>query len=172
MTTPPDDGLIRVDEPGFRAWKGAQPLQLPNIPFQILAVLVRHPGQVVTQRALIREIWQTDWMGPTKTLAMHMSNLRRLLGEDVAHPRYITTVRGIGYRLQEDAVPLPPPPASDVRSFRLPLRIDRHGQTIYDANDVLVAAAMSPQAARWIVECANENYVIEAQVLDEVVGHG
>jgi DNA-binding winged helix-turn-helix (wHTH) protein len=167
VNAPPDDGLIRVEESEFRAWKGSELLQLPNLVFRILAVLARQPGKLVTKRELIREVWHTDWMGPDKSLAMHLSHLRRLLGDDPANPRYITTIRGVGFRLEASAVPALPPLASDVEAFRLPLRIDRHGQTIYDANDVLVAAAMSPRAAAWIVECAND-----AIVPAEVVSRG
>jgi DNA-binding response OmpR family regulator len=46
-------------------------------------------------------VWKTDWVGSTKTLDMHVSSLRRKLGDEVAAPRYVVTVRGIGYRFGE-----------------------------------------------------------------------
>ncbi|GII88236.1 hypothetical protein Ssi03_62260 [Sphaerisporangium siamense] len=164
--TPPDDGLIRVDEATYRAWKGAQELQLPLKVYLLLAALVSHAGRVVTREELMSQVWNTSWAGSTKTIDMHMSWLRRALGDDPSAPRYITTVRGVGFLFEADAVPPPALTALEVKTFRLPLRIDRHGQTIYDANDVLVAAAMSPQAARWIVQRANENHMVEAVAAD------
>lgn len=48
----------------------------------------------------MRRVWETDWLGSTKTLDMHVSTLRRKLGDDPAHPRYLTTVRGVGLRFE------------------------------------------------------------------------
>ena len=66
--------------------------------FDLLRVLVREQGRVVTREQLMREVWDTEWFGSTKTLDMHISVLRRKLGDDVAHPRFISTVRGLGFR--------------------------------------------------------------------------
>jgi DNA-binding winged helix-turn-helix (wHTH) protein len=157
MKTPPDDGLIRVDEQAHKAWKGSERLVLSRLEFACLARLARTPGKIVTPEQFKRDVWQTDWWGNAghKTLQMHIALLRKKLGDDAANPRYIETVRSVGIRLIEDAAVPVKPPVSEVKQFLLPLRIDRHGQMIWDANDVLVAAAMSPSSARWIVECAN-----------------
>ncbi len=64
-------------------------------------MLLREAGRVVTRETLMREVWDTTWFGSTKTLDMHVSWLRRKLGDDAAAPRYITTVRGIGLRFDE-----------------------------------------------------------------------
>ncbi len=95
-----------------------------------------------------------------KTVHVHTGHLRRALGDDAERPRYVTTVRGVGLRLTAEAeavatTPAREPQAFELVKYRLPLRIDRHGQTIYDADDVLVAAAMTPAAARWLIEVAN-----------------
>ena len=55
-------------------------------------------GTVITRQALIEEVWDMNWFGSTKTLDVHMSGLRKKLGDDAADPRYIHTVRGIGFR--------------------------------------------------------------------------
>ena len=64
----------------------------------MLSVLVRESGRVVTREQLMGEVWETEWYGSTKALDMHISVLRRKLGDDVADPTFITTVRGVGFR--------------------------------------------------------------------------
>ena len=66
--------------------------------FELLTVLVRHEGKVVSREQLMRDVWDTAWYGSTKTLDMHISVLRRKLGDDVSNQRLITTVRGVGFR--------------------------------------------------------------------------
>src|ERR671927_366478 len=68
--------------------------------FDLLRVLVRDAGKVVTREQIMREVWDTNWWGSTKTLDMHISWLRRKLGDDAGSPRYITTVRGVGFRFE------------------------------------------------------------------------
>ncbi len=60
---------------------------------------MRESGSVVTRERLIDEVWDVNWFGSTKTLDVHVSSLRRKLGEDSAEPRFIHTVRGVGFRL-------------------------------------------------------------------------
>jgi DNA-binding winged helix-turn-helix (wHTH) protein len=158
MITPPDDGLIRIDESAYQAWKGDRPLQLSLKMFRILAMLVTHAGTVVTREDLMREVWQTTWMSSSKTIDMHVSWLRRALHDNPARPRYVTTVRGVGFRLEADAVPEPELLKLVTDDHRLPLHIE-HGQMVYDAGGALVAVALTSMAAQWIVECANETAV-------------
>ena len=75
-------------------------LQLTAKEFDLLRVLVREQGKVVSREQLMREIWETAWFGSTKTLDMHISVLRRKLGDDAAQPRFIATVRGVGFRFE------------------------------------------------------------------------
>ena len=58
------------------------------------------PSRVVARDALMREVWGSDPTGSTKTLDMHVSWLRRKLGDDATDPHYITTVRGMGFRFE------------------------------------------------------------------------
>ena len=97
----PED-LVRIDLDGRRAFFGDDELQLTIKEFELLRVLVRESGKVVSREQLMREIWDTVWLGSTKTLDMHISVLRRKLGDDATSPRYITTVRGVGFRFDPD----------------------------------------------------------------------
>ena len=93
---------VRIDTESHRAWVGDQELTLTSKEYDLLRVLVREAGKVVTRDQLMREVWETSWWGSTKTLDMHVSWLRRKLGDDAAHPRYITTVRGVGFRFERE----------------------------------------------------------------------
>ncbi|MDO4665206.1 MAG: response regulator transcription factor [Actinomycetaceae bacterium] len=91
---------IRVDVAAHRAFKDGQELQLTAKEFELLRVLVRERGNVVERDMLMREVWGSDPTDSTKTLDMHVSWLRRKLGDDANRPRYITTVRGMGFRFE------------------------------------------------------------------------
>jgi two-component system, OmpR family, response regulator RegX3 len=67
--------------------------------FEVLRLLLESAGKVVRREQLIADVWNTGWFGSTKTLDVHVSSLRRKLGDDPSEPRYIHTVRGIGFRL-------------------------------------------------------------------------
>jgi DNA-binding response OmpR family regulator len=73
------------------------PLELTRKEFDLLALLLRHAGTVVTREQLIDEVWDPNWFGSTRTLDVHVSGLRRKLGDDPAAPRFIHTVRGVGF---------------------------------------------------------------------------
>ena len=92
---------VRIDVDSHRAWIGEEELQLTAKEFDLLRVLVRDAGRVVTRDQLMREVWDTTWWSSTKTLDMHISWLRKKLGDDAANPRYITTVRGVGFRFEK-----------------------------------------------------------------------
>lgn len=92
---------IRIDVESHRAWMGEDELHLTAKEFDLLRVLVRDAGRVVTREQLMREVWDTTWWSSTKTLDMHISWLRKKLGDDAANPRYIVTVRGVGFRFEK-----------------------------------------------------------------------
>jgi DNA-binding response OmpR family regulator len=98
----PAVGDVRIDIGSRRAWVRGEELQLTTKEFDLLRVLIRDAGNVVTREAIMREVWDTSWYGSTKTLDMHISWLRRKLGDDANNPRYITTVRGVGFRFERD----------------------------------------------------------------------
>jgi DNA-binding response OmpR family regulator len=88
-------GVVVVDRGGRRAWSGDEELELRPKEFELLALLAAHAGRAVTRERIMREVWDTDWLGSTKTLDNHVLTLRRKLG-----PGAITTLRGVGYRLE------------------------------------------------------------------------
>jgi DNA-binding response OmpR family regulator len=92
-------GRVRLDLPGRRVHAGGTEVLLRPKEFDLLAALVTRAGEVVTREQLMGEVWDENWFGPTKTLDVHVSTLRRKLG---AHA-HITTLRGRGYRYERDA---------------------------------------------------------------------
>jgi DNA-binding response OmpR family regulator len=96
----PQTGRVRVDLEGRRAYLDETELTLSVKEFNLLSVLVRESGRVVSRAELMREIWDTEWFGSTKTLDMHVSWLRRKLGEAAGGQRFIVTVRGVGFRFE------------------------------------------------------------------------
>lgn len=91
---------VRLEVAAHRAFQGDRELQLTAKEFELLRVLVREAGSVVSRDQVMREVWGSDPTGSTKTLDMHVSWLRRKLGDDANNPRYITTVRGMGFRFE------------------------------------------------------------------------
>ena len=83
---------------GNRVWIGGGAIILPGVNIGEGAVIAA--GSVVTRDDLMREVWGAEWWGSTKTLDMHVSWLRRKLGDDATDPRRITTVRGVGFRFE------------------------------------------------------------------------
>jgi DNA-binding response OmpR family regulator len=93
-------GGVRVDEAGRRAFLADEELALSPREFDLLALLVREAGRVVRRERIMDEVWDRPWAESTKTLDVHVSSLRRKLGDDPAHPRLLTTVRGVGLRFE------------------------------------------------------------------------
>jgi DNA-binding response OmpR family regulator len=91
---------ITVDVAARRAWQGDRELGLSTKEFDLLAELVRYAGIVVKREHLMDTVWGTEFPGSSKTLDVHIAWLRRKLGDDPSAPRYVTTVRGIGYRFE------------------------------------------------------------------------
>lgn len=96
-------GSVKVDVAGHRAFVDGKEMQLSSKEFDLLHVLVANAGSVVSRDHLMREVWSAETGAPSKTLDMHVSWLRRKLGDDAAHPQFITTVRGMGFRFENDA---------------------------------------------------------------------
>ncbi len=90
-------GALEVDERARRATLGEVELPLTPKEFDILGLLARDAGAVVTRRKLLEDVWQTTWYGSTKTIDVHVAALRSKLGD----PGWIETVRGIGFRLRD-----------------------------------------------------------------------
>ena len=88
-------GALEIDLRARRAMLGDDELALTTKEFDLLSVLASDPGAVVERERLLREVWHTEWFGPTKTVDVHVASLRKKLGD----PGWIETVRGVGLRL-------------------------------------------------------------------------
>jgi DNA-binding response OmpR family regulator len=85
--------LVRIDD---------RPVELTALEFNLLAVLARSPGVVISRRVLLDEVWGSSLAGDDHLVDVHIANLRRKLGDHPASPRFVETVRGVGYRLREE----------------------------------------------------------------------
>ena len=94
------EGAVRVEVAARRVWVDGEEAALSPKEFDLLALLMRNAGTVVTRERIMDEVWDEHWFGSTKTLDVHVSWLRRKLGDDPAEPRFITTVRGVGFRFE------------------------------------------------------------------------
>ena len=92
------DGDVSVDKDARRVLVAGQEVLLRAKEFDLLAELLGHKGQALTREALMSNVWDEHWFGSTKTLDVHMSSLRRRLGERPGEPSRITSLRGVGYR--------------------------------------------------------------------------
>ncbi len=93
-------GEISLDLAARRAWVAGSELELTRKEFDLLARLASDAGAVVSRETLMSEVWDENWFGSTKTLDVHVSGLRRKLGEPSAS--CIQTVRGVGFRVVAD----------------------------------------------------------------------
>ena len=91
---------VRVDPSAHRAWQNDKELDLTPKEFDLLALLVTDAGRVVSRQRIMHEVWDEHYYGSTRTLDMHISSLRRKLGDDPTQPRFISTVRGVGFRFE------------------------------------------------------------------------
>ena len=92
-------GGLRVDVGERSASLDGEPLSLTRKEFDLLAYLAARPGRVVSRRELLEEVWRQPSVGEDQTIDVHLYWLRRKLGESAAKPRYLRTVRGVGFRL-------------------------------------------------------------------------
>jgi DNA-binding response OmpR family regulator len=86
---------VKVDLAARRAWRAGEEIALRPKEFDLLALLVGEAGRAVTRERIMREVWDTEWTGSTKTLDTHVLALRNKVGAEA-----ITTLRGVGYRFE------------------------------------------------------------------------
>jgi len=89
---------LRIDPAARRVFLGEEEVELSRKEFELLLELARNAGTVVTREDLMARVWDENWFGSTKTLDVHIRSLRKKLGDDPAAPRFIHTVRGVGFR--------------------------------------------------------------------------
>ena len=96
-------GGLRLDGVAHEALLDDRHLDLSRREFDLLYYLARHAGQVVTKRDLLTHVWRMPYGGADKTVDVHVSWLRRKLGENAQQPRYLHTIRGVGIKLTAPA---------------------------------------------------------------------
>ena len=93
-------GPVRMDVERHTVSVGGHGVQLPLKEFELLEMLLRNAGRVLTRMQLIDRVWGADYVGDTKTLDVHVKRLRAKIEPDPALPRYLVTVRGLGYKFE------------------------------------------------------------------------
>ena len=92
-------GPVRMDVERHVVTVDGQAQRLPLKEFELLEMFLRNPGRVLTRGQLIDRVWGSDYVGDTKTLDVHVKRLRAKIEPDPSEPRYLVTVRGLGYKL-------------------------------------------------------------------------
>jgi DNA-binding response OmpR family regulator len=95
-------GDLRVDLRGHQASLQGEPLDLSRLEFNLLSALAQHAGMAWTRERLLERVWGLDFPSTERVVDVHITNLRKKLGDTSDTPRYIETVRGVGYRFRED----------------------------------------------------------------------
>jgi DNA-binding response OmpR family regulator len=95
---PLEFGPLMIDHARHEVTLSGVPLGLTNLEYELLATLAAHPGRAFTRTQLLDRIWGVDYFGDDHVVDVHIANLRKKLGDDPARPRFIMTVRGVGYR--------------------------------------------------------------------------
>ena len=101
------DGVLRVrdvavDVGAHQAWRSGEELALSATEFKLLVELIRHRGQVLTRQVLLERVWGYDYLGDSRLVDMAVKRLRDKLGDDPREPELVTTVRGVGYRMERE----------------------------------------------------------------------
>ena len=94
---------LQIDLRSRKVLKGANPLSLTSLEFDLLAILIQRVGRVSTRESLLNALSDGDYSVLERTVDVHIASLRRKLGDDSKKPKYIRTVRGIGYQLLDMA---------------------------------------------------------------------
>ena len=92
-------GDLVVDEAARQVHLGGAPVALTRIEFDLLAALAAHPQLVLSRRQLVEMVWDTHWTGDAHLVDVHIGRIRKKLGDEAAGPRFIHTIRGVGYRM-------------------------------------------------------------------------
>jgi DNA-binding response OmpR family regulator len=92
-------GDLAIDPAAREVSVAGAPVELTRLEFDLLEVLSARPRVAFSRRQLVERVWDQDWFGDDHIVDVHIVRLRRKLGDDAAHPRYVLTVRGVGYRM-------------------------------------------------------------------------
>ncbi|MCT2008139.1 Phosphate regulon transcriptional regulatory protein PhoB (SphR) [Micrococcus lylae] len=100
VTTTVAAGPVRMDIERHVVSVDGEPVSLPLKEFELLEMLLRNAGRVLTRGQLIDRVWGSDYVGDTKTLDVHVKRLRSKIEPDPSSPRHLVTVRGLGYKFE------------------------------------------------------------------------
>ena len=92
-------GALEIDPLAREVRIAGQEVELTKLEFDLLDALSGEPSVAFSRRQLLERVWGPDWFGDEHVVDVHLANLRRKLNDDAATPRYIRTVRGVGYRI-------------------------------------------------------------------------
>jgi len=92
-------GPLRIDVAAREVFIDDEPITLTRTEFDVLAALSARPNVVLSRRQLLDAVWTESWVGNEHLVDVHVGHVRRKLGDDPAAPRYVITVRGVGYRM-------------------------------------------------------------------------
>jgi DNA-binding response OmpR family regulator len=93
-------GPLGLDPETGTLYKGKETLHLRPKESALLALFMRNPGKVLSRQEIMKKVWETDYMGDTRTLSVHVRWLRQKIEDDPDKPRFLRTVRGVGYRFE------------------------------------------------------------------------
>ncbi len=99
----PDDEVLKhggfvLDRARHEVSVDGAPVELSSLEFDLLAALAAAPGRVFSRGQLLRQVWGQDWYGDERVVDVHVRSIRNRLGDDAADPRFVATVRGVGYK--------------------------------------------------------------------------
>jgi DNA-binding response OmpR family regulator len=100
-STTANAGNLKIDFNRYQVFIDDKPLNISHREFDLLAFLMRNRGQVFTRDQLLEKVWGYDYAGDTRTVDVHVRWLRKKIEDDPANPRWLVTVRGVGYKFLE-----------------------------------------------------------------------
>ena len=93
---------LRLDPQARRVWKDAAPVELTPLEFDLLYALARYRGRVLSREQLIEQVWGYDYYGEDRVVDVHLGRIRKKIEDHAATPSLIVTVRGVGYRFEDE----------------------------------------------------------------------
>jgi two-component system, OmpR family, alkaline phosphatase synthesis response regulator PhoP len=95
---------LRIDPGARRSWKDGAAVDLTTLEFDLLYTLAHHHGRVLSREQLIEQVWGSDYYGDERVVDVHLGHLRKKVEDDPANPALIATIRGVGYRFEDEAI--------------------------------------------------------------------
>jgi two-component system, OmpR family, alkaline phosphatase synthesis response regulator PhoP len=104
---------ISIDPKARQVQVEGREIELTSTEFELLRVLSEHPGWVYTREELLESVWGYSYLGDSRLVDVHIANLRKKIGDDPSDPRFVRTVRGVGYKFQPPSPQQPDPLGGD-----------------------------------------------------------